>query len=117
LVGSALPLIGTAPSSSIYAVRVFGTNVFAGAPESRIIAAIDYIIDLKQKYLRGDKSGLNIQVSNLSLGNTTLFAGRDIFDRSLDALLVNGIVPVVSAGDAGPSGLTVSSPATSLSSI
>jgi subtilisin family serine protease len=117
LVGSDLPLIGTAPSSSIYEVRVFGVNAAAGAPESRIIAAIDYIIDLRLKYLKGDPSGLNIQVCNLSLGNTTLYAGRDIFDRSVGALLANGIIPVVSAGDGGPSGLTVSSPATSFSSI
>jgi serine protease AprX len=117
LAGSDLPLIGTAPASSIYAVRVFGVSASAGAPESRIIAAIDYVIDLRKKYQQGDPSGVNIQVCNLSLGNTTLFAGRDVFDRSVDALLANGIVPVVSAGDAGPSGLTVSSPATSLSSI
>jgi subtilisin family serine protease len=117
LVGSDLPLIGTAPASSIYAVRVFGVNAAAGAPETRIIAAIDYIIDLRLKYLKGDPAGLNIQVCNLSLGNTTLYAGRDIFDRSVGALLANGIIPVVSAGDAGPSGLTVSSPATSFSSI
>jgi subtilisin family serine protease len=117
LVGSDLPLIGTAPSSSIYAVRVFGSNLLAGAPESRIIAAIDHVIDLRQKYLQGNPSGINIQVCNLSLGNTTLFAGRDIFDRTVDALLANGIVAVVSAGDVGPSGLTVSSPATSLSAI
>ncbi len=115
LIGSDLPLIGTAPSSKIYAVRVFGP--LGGAPESRIILAIDHIIGLRQKYLSGDPSGLNIQVCNLSLGNTTLFAGRDIFDQAVDKLLAYGIVPVVSSGDAGPSGLTVASPATSLSSI
>jgi subtilisin family serine protease len=117
LVGTDLPLIGSAPAASIYVVRVFGANAQAGAPESRLIAAIDHVIDLKKKYLQGDPTGLNVQVCNLSLGNTTLFAGRDVFDQSVDALLTNGIVPVVSSGDAGPAGLTVSSPATSLSSI
>jgi len=117
LVGNDLPLVGTAPSSSIYAVRVFGVNASAGAPESRIIAAIDHLIDIRKKFDRHEKGGVNIQVCNLSLGNTTLNAGRDLFDRSVDALLKNGIVPVVSAGDAGPSGLTVSSPATSQSAI
>src|SRR5262249_30184477 len=102
---------------SIYVVRVFGTNVNAGAPESRIISAIDHLIDLKLKFLQGDPTGINIQICNLSLGNTTLYAGRDVFDQSVDALLANGIVPVVSSGDAGPSGMTVSSPATSLSSV
>jgi hypothetical protein len=117
LSGGNLPLIGTAPASSIYAVRVFGINAAAGAPESRIIAAIDHLIDLKLKYLKGEPGGLNIAVSNLSLGNTTLYAARDVFDRSIDELIAAGIVPVISAGDAGPSGLTVSSPATSVSSI
>jgi len=117
LVGNDLPLVGTAPSSSIYAVRVFGVNGPAGAPESRIIAAIDHIIDIRKKFDRHEKGGVNIQVCNLSLGNTTLYAGRDLFDRSVDALLKNDIVPVVSAGDVGPSGLTVSSPATSHSAI
>ena len=117
LIGSDLPLIGTAPSASIYAVRVFGANALLGAPESRIIAAIDYIIDLRQKFLRREPGGVNIQICNLSLGNATLYAGRDVFDRSVDALLANGIVTVIAAGDAGPSGLTVASPATSFSGI
>jgi hypothetical protein len=117
LVGNDLPLVGTAPSSSIYAVRVFGVNLAAGAPESRIIAAIDHVIDVRKKFDRGEEGGVNIQVCNLSLGKTTLYAGRDLFDRSVDALLTNGIIPVVSAGDAGPSGLTVSSPATSFSAV
>ncbi|MBI4474716.1 MAG: S8 family serine peptidase [Acidobacteria bacterium] len=106
---SGLPMVGTAPASRIYAVRVFGVDPTAGAPESRIIAAIDHIIDVRRTF--------NIQVCNLSLGNTTLYAGRDLFDRSVDALLANDIVPVVAAGDVGPSGLTVSSPATSFSAI
>lgn len=115
--GTDLPLVGTAPSSGIYAVRVFGINPLVGAPESRVIAAIDHVIDVRQKFDRGEKGGFNIQVCNLSLGNTTLAAGRDLFDRSVDALLAAGIVPVVSAGDVGPSGMTVASPATSLSAI
>jgi subtilisin family serine protease len=109
LVGFDLPVVGTAPGASIYAVRVFGTATL-GAPKSRIIAAIMHVIEMR-------KNGLNIQVCNLSLGSTTLYAGRDVFDMAVDSLLANGIVPVVSAGDVGPSGLTVASPATSLSSI
>jgi hypothetical protein len=117
LMGSDLPLIGTAPLSLIYVVRVLGATAAAGAPESRIIQAIDNVIQLKQKYLEGKPGGLDIQVCNLSLGNTTFFAGRDVFDRAIDELLENDIVPVIAAGDTGPSGLTVASPATSFSSI
>lgn len=117
LSGSDLPLIGSAPSSSIYAVRVFGTNPLVGARESRIIAAIDHVIDVRQKWNRGEAGGLKIQVCNLSLGNNTLQAGRDLFDRTVDALLANDIVPVVAAANAGPSSITISSPATSYSAI
>lgn len=117
LIGSELPLIGTAPLSSIYAVRVFGADTSQGAPESRIIAAIDYVIDLRKKFDRNEHGGIDIQICNLSLGNTTFYAGRDVFDQSVDALLAAGIIPVVAGGGVGPSGLTVSSPATSLSAI
>ncbi len=117
LIGNDLPLVGTAPSSSIYAVRVFGVNAAVGAPESRVIAAIDYVIDLRKKFDRGENGGVNIQVCNLSFGNTTRDAGRDLFDRTLDSLLQNGIVPVVATGDAGPSSLTTASPASSFSAV
>jgi len=56
LVGNDLPLVGTAPLSSIYAVRVFGVNLAVGAPESRIIAAIDHVIDVRKKFDRGEKA-------------------------------------------------------------
>jgi subtilisin family serine protease len=116
LIGTLLPIIGTAPSSSIYAVRVFDTKT-AGAPKDRIIAAIEHVIDLRQKYNAGLPGGLKIEVCNLSLGNTTVAAGRDLLDQSVDALLANGIVPVVASGDAGPATLTIASPASSFSAL
>jgi hypothetical protein len=111
---TSLPLIGTAPEASIYVVRVFGS---AGSPESRIIAAIDHVIDLKQLYDRGRRGGVNIQICNLSFGNSTVAAGRDLLDRAVDALLDAGIVPVVAAGNTGPSSLTASSPGSSFSAL
>ena len=113
-----LTLLGTAPSARIYAVRVFGADASVGAPISVILEAIQHVIDLRRNY---DKSqgarGLKIDVCNLSLGVTTLNAGRDLLDRSVDALLNAGIVPVVSAGNTGPSSLTISSPGSSMSSL
>jgi len=113
-----LTLLGTAPSAKIYAVRVFGVDASVGAPLSVILEAIQHVIDLRRDY---DKShgarGLKIDVCNLSLGVSTLYAGRDILDRSVDALLKAGIIPVVSAGNTGPSSLTIASPGSSMSAL
>jgi subtilisin family serine protease len=103
-----LPLYGSAPAAQIYAFRVFAPG--HGAPRSRILAAIDRVIELR-------KSGVPILVCNLSLSTATLFAGRDTLQRAVDALLENDIVPVVSTGNAGPSSLTIGSPASSFSAI
>ncbi|MGH9580756.1 MAG: S8 family serine peptidase, partial [Terriglobales bacterium] len=53
----------------------------------------------------------------MSLGGSTVFAGRDLFDTEVDVLLDTGIVTTISAGNAGPSSLTVGSPGTSASAI
>ena len=107
---STLPLIGSAPLSNIYALRVFGANAFAGAPKSRIIEAIERVIRLK-------KRGTDISVCNLSLGTVTLEAGADPLDVAVDALMANGILPVVAVGNVGPSSLTASTPASSKNSL
>ncbi|HET9131989.1 MAG TPA: S8 family serine peptidase, partial [Terriglobia bacterium] len=113
-----LTLLGTAPSAKIYAVRVFGADASVGAPLSVILEAIQHVIDLRRDYDKSHGSrGLKIDVCNLSLGVTTLNAGRDMLDRSVDALLKAGIVPVVSAGNTGPASLTISSPGSSMSSL
>jgi subtilisin family serine protease len=110
-----IPMIGTAPSSSIYALRVFGAT--GGAPTSRIIAAIERVIELRALYDAGSPGGRNITVCNMSLGGSTVAAGRDLMDQAADALLDHGIVPVISAGNAGPSSLTVGSPGSSASAL
>jgi serine protease AprX len=113
-----LTLLGTAPSARIYAVRVFGVDASVGAPLSVILEAIQHVIDLRRDYDRSNGArGMKIDVCNLSLGVSTLYAGRDILDRSVDALLKAGIVPVVSAGNTGPSSLTIASPGSSMSSL
>lgn len=112
---TALPMIGTAPLASIFAFRVFGPT--GGAPTSRILMAVERLIDLKERYDDGRPGGANIQVANMSLGGPTLVAGFDMFDKAVGAMIKKGIVPVVSAGNAGPSSLTVGSPGTSLQVI
>src|SRR5712671_1250066 len=113
-----LRLIGTAPGAKIYAVRVFGVNASVGAPLSVVLQAIQHVIDLRKEYDRSHGArGLRIDICNLSLGVTTLNAGRSMLDRSVDAMLVAGIIPVVSAGNTGPSSLTIASPGSSRSAL
>ncbi len=113
-----LALIGTAPSAKIYAVRVFGVDASTGAPLSVILKAIQHVIDLRKDWDESHGTrGLKIDVCNLSLGVRTLAAGRTLLDRSIDALLRAGIVPVVGTGNTGPSSLTVASPGSSMSAL
>jgi subtilisin family serine protease len=110
-----VPMLGSAPLSSIYAFRVFAPT--GGSPTSRILAAIDRLIELRVLFDAGDPAGVNIQVCNMSLGGPTVFAGRDLFDTFVNTLLDKDIVLVVSAGNAGPSSLTVGSPGSSFGAI
>ena len=117
-------MLGSAPSSSIYALRVFPP--VGGAPESRVIAAMERVLELRESFdSTGAESGvaggaftaLNVKVCNMSLGGGTLHAGRDIEDELTQAFLDHDIVLVVAAGNDGPSGSTVSSPGTGFSSL
>jgi len=110
-----IPMVGTAPLSSIYAMRVFGPT--GGAPTSRILAAIERVIELSQRFNAGMPGGVDIEVVNLSLGGPTLFSGQDVFDLAVDQLLVNNIVPVISAGNAGPATLTTGSPGSAVNAL
>ncbi|MGC2193169.1 MAG: S8 family serine peptidase [Terriglobales bacterium] len=110
-----IPMIGSAPNVRIYGLRVFPPT--GGAPTSRILAAIDRVIQLRDLFDAGDPSGLNLKVCNMSLGGSTVFAGRDLEDQLIDVMLAHDIVPVISSGNAGPSSLTVGSPGTSRSAV
>ena len=119
-----VPMLGSAPLSSIYALRVFGPT--GGAPESTVIAAMERVIQLRENFdngmpetRRSDGSyvALNIKVCNMSLGGATLYAGRDLEDEVTQAFLEHDIVLVTSAGNAGPSGTTGGSPGTGFGSL
>jgi subtilisin family serine protease len=110
-----IPMIGTAPLSSIYALRVFGAT--GGAPTSRIIAAIERAIELREMYDANPATGANITVANLSLGGPTLFPGRDLMDQSIDAMITHDILPVIAAGNDGQSSLTIGSPGSSFGAL
>lgn len=129
---AAVPMIGVAPGASIYALKVF-PSAGGGAPEDRIIAAMDRAITLKKNFLAGKASvpvsgsgteddpfmydSLNIGVVNMSLGGPTTAAGRDLEDLLTQEMVKAGITLATSTGNAGPSGLTTGSPSTGLGSI
>jgi hypothetical protein len=129
---SVLPIIGSAPEASIYALKVFDSNF--QTTESRIIAAMDRLITIRRNYDRGKPSvpvnspcgseekpciynSLNVQVVNMSVGSSTLFAGRELQEELTKRLLQFGITPVVAAGDEGFAAMTGTSPGTGLGSL
>ena len=129
---SVIPMVGTAPAAKVYAMKVFPSQG-GGAPESRIIAAMDRAITLRRNFNRGHKTdavagsgtendpfkydALNIRVVNMSLGGPTLFAGGDFEDQLTLKMLEVGITIVVSAGNDGFAAITGGSPGTGLGSL
>ena len=125
-------MVGTAPAAKIYALKVFPSQG-GGAPESRIIAAMDRAITLRRNFNNGVPSvpvagsgtedspfrfdSLNIKVVNMSLGGPTLFAGGDIEDQLTLAMLEVGITLVTSAGNDGFAAMTGGSPGTGIGSL
>jgi hypothetical protein len=122
-----VPMIGSAPSASIYALRVLGPS--GSGSQSDILIAMERVITLRQNFDAGMNEGqdpdapagqwkaANIKVANISLGGATLFPGRDIEDEMTNAFLDHDIVLVVSAGNQGPSGATIASPGTGFGSL
>lgn len=105
-----IPIVGQAPSVSFYALKVFPFNANS-SPRSRIAAALEMAIELKEKYNSGISDGVNIQIVNMSLGGGGLTSGNDnlyapLIKRAHDA----GILMVISAGNSGPSGMTIGEP-------
>lgn len=130
---SIVPMFGSAPDASLYAMKVFPA-AGGGSPESRIIAAMDRAITMKNNYDNGDPSvptnagcgaeddpcvydSLNIQVVNMSLGGGTLYAGADLEDQVTLAMLNAGITLVASAGNEGFTAITGGSPGTGRGSL
>jgi subtilisin family serine protease len=118
IVEGKFPIIGTAPETKLYIVRVFGDDPTVGASKSTILAAIQHVIEQRELYnSTNGRQGIKIDVANLSLGVSTLSAGRNLMDESVDAMLKAGIVPVVSVGNVGPAALTTASPGSSMSAV
>lgn len=104
-----VPMVGQAPFAEFFALKIF--NVIGLTSNSIILAAFDRTIELKELFDIGDPSGVNIQVLNGSFGGGSLFAGDDpFFAGMVSALQGAGIVTCFSAGNSGPSGMTVGDP-------
>jgi serine protease AprX len=130
--GTCIPMVGVAPAARIYALKVFPASG-GGAPESRIIAAMDRAITLRRNFnhgmpqtiVAGDGSednpnvyqALKIDVVNMSLGGPTLFAARDLEDQLTRTMIDVGIVLAAAAGNDGFAAMTGSSPGTGLGSL
>jgi len=130
---SVLPLFGSAPDAKIYAMKVFPASG-GGAPESRVIAAMDRAITLRTNYNNGIPSvpvnpgcgaeedpcvynSMNINVVNMSLGGGTLYAAKDLEDQLTAKMLEVGITLVASAGNEGFTAMTGGSPGTGLGTL
>ena len=129
---SVIPMVGTAPAASIYALKVFGATE-ESAPESRIIAAMQRALTLRRNYnngvpsvpIAGDGSpehpfvydSLKIDVVNMSLGGLDGFVGRDVEDELTLQMIKAGIVVATAAGNDGMAAMTVGSPGTGYASL
>jgi hypothetical protein len=105
-----VPVLGQAPLAQIYPVKVF--DVTGGStPTSVILVGLDHLLSLKRDGL------LDVDVVNMSLGGSSVFDGRDIFDTFLSQFQDEGILVVTSAGNEGPIPNSIGSPATSFKSV
>jgi subtilisin family serine protease len=109
-IGETLPVLGQAPYSEIYPVKVFDTTG-GGSATSVILDGLDHILTLKKQDL------LDIDIVNMSLGGGTLWDGRDAYDRFIEELVDNDMLVVTSAGNEGPTPNSVGSPATSFGAV
>lgn len=119
--GGVIPMVGVAPCSHIYALKVFKA-AGGGAPSSDVLAAMDRAITMKQNYVNGDPvvpvsgdgsiedpfvyDSLNIGIINMSLGGGTGYAGNDLDDLLTEVAVANDIVIVNSAGNEGFAAMT-----------
>jgi hypothetical protein len=124
---SVVPMLGTAPDASIYALKVADSRG-GGVPESRLIAAMDRVLTLRRNFDAGVPStpvagdgtenspfvynSLKIEVVNMSVGGPTLFAGDTLGERLTQELLDAGIVVIATAGNNGPAAMTLGNPGT-----
>ncbi len=125
-----VPLRGVAQGAGGKGARLYAVKVFPfdanSSPDSRILAAMDRVITLKRNFLAGKPSvpvagdgseenpfvydSLDVSVVNMSLGGGSIDPGVGIEDQLVRQFLEVGIVPAISAGNAGPAGMSTGTP-------
>ena len=96
--------VGVAPKANILAIKALDEN--GGGSTSKVIEAISYVIDTKDKY--------NTKILNLSIGtpaNST--CDKDPLCKAVEKAVQAGLIVVVAAGNSGPEEGTILSPGTS----
>lgn len=101
-----IPMLGQAPLADFYSLKVL--DKYGYGYLSSVAAALERAIELKQQYDNGT-GGFNIRVLNISLGFPTLNAGNTYADL-MRQVRKAGILVVASAGNAGPSALSLGFP-------
>ena len=100
--------VGVAPKANILAIKALDEN--GGGSSSKIIEAISYIIDTKDKY--------NTKIINLSIGTpANNICDKDPLCRAVEKAVEAGLIVVVAAGNSGPERGTILSPGTSRNAI
>jgi serine protease AprX len=95
-------LAGTAPGANIIGVKVL--DGYGAGSMSSVVAGIQWAVDNKERY--------NIRVLNMSLGAPIQMAAKnDPICQAVEAANAAGIVTCVAAGNAGPLGGTLQTPA------
>ena len=103
--GSGGSNIGVAPQAKVWSVKVLGGD--GSGLTSWVLAGLEYAS------LGPDgvsKTGDEADVINMSLADAVLSDGTDPMSVAVDAVVDQGLVVVVAAGNFGPSGVTVSIP-------
>lgn len=96
---------GCAPDANLVGVKVLDKN--GTGSNSKIIQAIQWILENKDAY--------GIGVINMSLGGTARQSYKDDpVAQAVEAAAAAGVVPCVAAGNNGPTGKTINSPAHAL---
>ena len=99
---------GIAPKSNILSIKALDEN--GGAPTSKIVEAISYIIETKDKY--------KTRIINLSVGTPANSpSSKDPLSQAVEKAVEAGLIVIVAAGNSGPREKTILSPGISPSVI
>lgn len=98
---------GVAPGATLVGLKVLDSR--GSGSLSNVTAAVDWAVANKDTY--------NIRVISMSLGTQGSSDGTDIVSQAVNRAAEAGIIPVVAAGNSGPSRYTIGSPGAAAGAI